>query len=330
MSVTTWAWAGFGVVLLALLAIDLFAHRRAHVVAFRTAVRWSVLWIAAGLGFALVVWWAYGGSAAAEYTSAYLVEKSLSVDNLFVFALVFAYFKVPAAYQHRVLFYGVLGALAMRAVLLGAGVQLLSTFHWLIYVFGAFLVYTAVKLLRDQGEVDADPGRSLAVRALRKVMPVSGTYDGARFWTRQGAVRVATPLLVVLVAIEAADLVFAVDSIPAVLAISDNTFIVYTSNAFAILGLRSLYFVLAGLLGRLRYLGVGLGVVLGFIGVKMLLRDLVHVPVWLSLSVIAVVLAVAVLASLRGLRRAEAAAVSRASGLSPAASPSEPTARPGG
>jgi tellurite resistance protein TerC len=299
MNVPFWAWAAFGAFVLAMLAVDLLAHRRAHVIRFAEAARWSALWVALGLAFAGVVWVAFGPTAAGEYTGAYLIEKSLSVDNLFVFALIFAYFKVPAAYQHRVLFYGVIGALAMRAVLLAAGVELLDTFHWLIYVFGAFLVYTAVKMLRDSGEVETDPGRSLAVRLLRRLTPVSDSYDGQRFWTRRNGVRMATPLLAVLVAVEAADLVFAVDSIPAVLAISDETFIVYTSNAFAILGLRALYFLLSGMLSRFHYLGVGLGVVLGFIGVKMLLSDLYHVPIWVSLAVITAVLGTAVVASLR-------------------------------
>jgi tellurite resistance protein TerC len=298
VNVPGWAWLAFGAFVLAMLAIDLLAHRRTHVIGFREAASWSAVWVTLGLGFGLVVWWAFGAGAAGEYTSAYLIEKSLSVDNLFVFALIFAYFQVPAAYQHRVLFYGVLGALVMRAVLLGAGVQLLDTFHWLIYVFGAFLVYTAIKLLRDNGEPDTDPGRSMAVRLLRRLTPVSDDYDGHRFWTRRDGVRMATPLLAVLVVVEASDLVFAVDSIPAVLAISDDMFIVYTSNAFAILGLRALYFLLSGMMDRFHRLGIGLGVVLAFIGVKMLISDVYKVPVWASLSVIATVLTTAVVVSL--------------------------------
>jgi tellurite resistance protein TerC len=298
VNVPTWAWLAFGALVLALLTIDLLSHRRTHIIGFREAAWWSTAWVTLGLGLGLIVWWAFGAGAAGEYTSAYLIEKSLSVDNLFVFALVFGYFRVPAAYHHRVLFYGVLGALVMRAVLLGAGVELLDTFHWLIYVFGAFLVYTAVKLLRDSGEPDTDPERNIAVRLLRRLTPVSGSYDGHRFWTRQNGIRMATPLLAVLVVVETTDLVFAVDSIPAVLAISDDMFIVYTSNVFAILGLRALYFLLSGMMDRFHYLGTGLGVVLAFIGVKMLVSDLYHVPIWASLSVIATVLATAVTASL--------------------------------
>nr|WP_196791991.1 TerC family protein [Motilibacter deserti] len=299
VDVPTWAWAAFGLFVVAMLAIDLLAHRKAHVIEFKEAARWSILWVSLGLGFALVVWASFGATAAGEYTAAYLLEKSLSVDNLFVFALIFAYFKVPAQYQHRVLFFGVLGALVMRAVLLGVGVQLLDTFHWLLYVFGAFLIYTAIKMARDGGEPDADPGKSFAVRMLRKLTPVSDEYDGQKFWTRKNGIRMATPLLAVLVAVEAADLVFAVDSIPAVLAISDETFIVYTSNAFAILGLRALYFLLSGMMGKFHYLGMGLAVILGFIGVKMLITDIWHMPIWLSLGVIAVVLTTAVVASIK-------------------------------
>ena len=320
VNVPGWAWLAFGAFVLTMLAIDLLAHRRAHVIGFREAALWSAVWVTLGLGFSLVVWWAFGSSAAGEYTSAYLIEKSLSVDNLFVFALVFGYFQVPAAYQHRVLFYGVLGALVMRAVLLGAGVQLLDTFHWLIYVFGAFLVYTAIKLLRDNGEPDTDPGRNVAVRLLRRLTPVSDGFDGHRFWTRQNGVRMATPLLAVLVAVEASDLVFAVDSIPAVLAISDDMFIVYTSNAFAILGLRALYFLLSGMIDRFHHLGVGLAAVLAFIGFKMLISDLYTVPVWASLSVIAMVLTTAVVVSL--LRP-----VPRPAGADPAVNPPVPTNR---
>jgi tellurite resistance protein TerC len=299
MDVPIWTWFAFAAFVVAMLAVDLLMHRRAHVIAFREAACWSAVWVSLGLTFALVVWWAFGGSAAASYTGAYLIEKSLSVDNLFVFALIFAYFRVPAAYQHRVLFCGVIGALIMRAVLLAAGVQMLHAFHWLIYGFGAFLVWTAVKMLRNSGEVGVDPGRSRPVRLLKRIIAVSDRYEGQRFLIRRGGVLMATPLLAVNVAVEAADLVFAVDSIPAVLAISDELFIVYTSNAFAILGLRALYFMLSGMLGRFHYLNVGLAVVLAFVGVKMLISDLYQVPVWASLAVIALVLTTAIVASLR-------------------------------
>lgn len=299
MSVPLWAWLAFAGFVVTALTVDLLAHRRPHAVRLREAAAWSTLWVGLALVFALVLLLTLGGQAAGQFTSAWLVEKSLSVDNLFVFALLFTWFRVPAAYQHRVLFLGVVGALVMRLVLLAAGVALLDAVHVVVYVFGAFLVWTAVKLAKDDGEVSIDPGSSRAVRLLRRVMPVTDDYEGQRMLTRVGGRRAATPLLAVLVAVEAADLVFAVDSIPAVLSISDNTFVVFTSNAFAILGLRALYFLLAGAMGRFHHLGKGLAVVLGFIGVKMLLSDLVHIPTGVALGVIAAVLGTAVVASLR-------------------------------
>jgi tellurite resistance protein TerC len=310
-----WAWAGFAVFVTAALLLDLAKHRHAHRIEFREALRWSAFWLALGFGFAGLLFLTLGGTAGAEYTSAYLLEKSLAVDNLFVFALIFAYFKVPERYQHRVLFLGVLGALAARAIFLGAGVAVVSAFEWVLFGFGAFLVYTAIKLWKDNGEPDIDPGRSAAVRLLRRVLPVSNSYDGQKLLTRRTGVLMATPLLAVLVSIEAADLLFAVDSVPAVLAVSDDLFIVYTSNAMAILGLRALYFCLAGLLRRFHYLGKGLSVLLGFIGAKMLLQALHEyvpgvptIPTLASLGVIVLVLAGAVLASLRWPPKEEPAA----------------------
>ena len=305
MSVPWWAWAAFAAFVTAALVFDLVKHRDAHVIGFREALRWSAFWLALGLGFAGLIWLTYGGTAAGEYTSAYLLEKSLAVDNLFVFALIFAYFKVPRQYQHRVLFLGVLGALVFRAVFLAAGVAVVGSFKWVLFLFGAFLVYTAVKLARDDGEPDFDPARSLPVRLLRKVIPVSDQYDGQRMTTRSKGVLMATPLLAVVVAIESADILFAVDSVPAVLAVSDDLFIVYTSNAMAILGLLALYFCLSGLLTRFHYLGRGLAVLLGFIGVKMLLQatskyveGVPTIPVGISLAVIVVVLGAAIALSL--------------------------------
>jgi tellurite resistance protein TerC len=306
VDVPVWAWAAFAVFVTAALLLDLFKHRDAHVIEFREALRWSAFWLALGFGFAGLMFLAYGGTAGAEYTSAYLLEKSLAVDNLFVFALIFAYFKVPAQYQHRVLFLGVLGALVMRAIFLAAGVAVVGTFKWVLFVFGAFLLYTAVKMWRDDGEPDVDPGASLPVRLLRKVLPVSDDYDGQKLLTRRNGILMATPLMAVLVSIETADLVFAVDSVPAVLAVSDELFIVYTSNAMAILGLRALYFCLSGLLTRFHYLGTGLSLILGFIGVKMLLQAL-HayvdgvptIPIGASLGVIVLVLGGSILASLK-------------------------------
>lgn len=305
MHVSIWAWAGFAAFVTAALAFDFSRHRKAHTIEFREALHWTFFYLGIGFGFAGVVWLGYGGTAAAEYTSAYLLEKSLAVDNLFVFALIFSYFKVPSQYQHRVLFLGVVGALVFRAIFLGAGVSLVSAFEWMFFIFGAFLIYTAVKLARGGDEPDVDPGKSLAVRLLRRVMPIGDTYDGQKMITRKNGIRMATPLLAVVVAIEAADLLFAVDSVPAVLAVSDNLFVIYTSNALAILGLRALYFCLSGLLTRFHLLNMGLSVVLGFIGIKMLLQAAEHyahgvptIPTAVSLGVIVLVLAAAVVGSL--------------------------------
>jgi tellurite resistance protein TerC len=305
MHVSTWAWAGFAVFVTAALLLDLRMHRKPKAVGFGEALRWSAFWLALGFGFAGLMWVSYGGTAAAEYTSAYLLEKSLAVDNLFVFALIFSYFKVPKEYQHRVLFLGVLGALVFRGLFLGAGVAVVSAFEWVFFAFGAFLVYTAVKLARSGDEPDIDPSKSLAVRLLRKVIPISDDYAGQKMLVRKAGVLTATPLLAVVVAIEAADILFAVDSVPAVLAVSDNLFIVYTSNALAILGLRALYFCLSGLLTRFHLLNKGLSVVLGFIGVKMLMQATAHyahgfptIPTAVSLGVIVLVLAGAIVGSL--------------------------------
>ncbi|MBX6391456.1 MAG: TerC family protein [Frankia sp.] len=297
MHVPFWVWATFVAVLLALLAIDLLAHRRAHVIGFREAAAWTALWVGLGVGFAFVIWAWQGPSAAGEYTAVWLLEKSLSVDNLFVFALIFGYFRVPREYQHRVLFYGVLGALVLRFAFIVAGVALLHAFHAVLYIFGAFLLYTAFKMLRGTG-VEVDPARSRSLRLMRKVIPVTDTYEGQRFLLRRNGVLMATPLLAVLVAVETADVLFAVDSVPAALAVTDETFLVYSANALAILGLRSLYFLLSGALDRFHHLGTGLGVILAFIGVKMLLSDVWHIPVSVSLAVIAVVLAASLIWSL--------------------------------
>ena len=305
MHVSLWAWAGFAVFVTAALALDLYKHRSARTVEFGEALRWSAFWLALGFGFAGLMWVAYGGTAAGQYTSAYLLEKSLAVDNLFVFALIFSYFKVPREYQHRVLFLGVLGALVFRAIFLGAGVAIVSAFEWILFLFGAFLVWTAIKLARGDDDPDVDPGKSVAVRMLRRIMPMSDEYSGQRMTIRKAGVLTATPLLAVVVAVEAADLIFAVDSVPAVLAVSDNLFVIYTSNALAILGLRALYFCLSGLLTKFHLLNKGLAIILGFVGVKMLLQAADHyahgvptIPTWLSLIVIVLVLAAAIIGSL--------------------------------
>ncbi|MEU0913185.1 TerC family protein [Streptomyces althioticus] len=299
-----WLWIVFVVIVVASLAVDLFAHRSAHVIEFREAAAWSAGWIGLAILFGGVVFLVVGTDAGVEYTTAWLLEKSLSVDNLFVFALIFSYFQVPRAYQHRVLFLGVLGALVFRGLFLAAGVAVVSRFTAVLYVFAAILFWSTYKILKGEDE-SFDPGKSVAVRLLRKVVPVRDEYAGPHFFVKEAGKRVATPLLAVVAAIEAADLVFAVDSVPAVLAVSSDVFIVYTSNAFAILGLRALYFMLAGLLDRFHYLSVGLALILGFIGVKLVLQAthetvstaVPEIPSLVSLAVIVVVLAVSIAVS---------------------------------
>lgn len=306
LEVPFWLWGAFAATVVVSLAVDLLAHRSAHVIGFKEAAAWSGLWVGLALLFGAVVFLVLGTTAGTEYTTAWLLEKSLSVDNLFVFAVIFAYFKVPRAYQHRVLFFGVIGALVFRGVFLSLGVAVVSRFTAVLFVFAAVLFYSTYKLLKDEEE-SFDPGKSLAVRLLRKIMPVRDEYAGMKFFVKEAGKRVATPLLAVVAAIEAADLIFAVDSVPAVLAVSDEAFIVYTSNAFAILGLRALYFMLAGLLDRFHYLSKGLAIILAFIGVKLILQashkmispGIPEIPSPISLTVIVVVLAASVTLSLR-------------------------------
>jgi tellurite resistance protein TerC len=304
--VPSWLWALFAATVITALAVDLLAHRKDHVIGFKEAAWWSAGWVGLALVFAGVIFWQLGSDAGAEYTTAWLLEKSLSVDNLFVFALIFGYFKVPRAYQHRVLFFGVLGALVFRAIFLMAGVAIVSKFTAILFVFAAVLLYSAYKLMGDEDD-SYDPSTSGAVRLLRRFIPITDDYHGSKFFLKEAGKRIGTPLLAVVVAIEAADLIFAVDSVPAVLAVSDDPFIIYTSNAFAILGLRALYFLLSGLLDKFHYLGKGLAIILAFIGVKLVLQashkvfseSIPEIPSLLSLGVIVVVLAGSVVASLR-------------------------------
>lgn len=303
-AVPLWAWFALGGGIVVMLAIDLFLHRDDHVVSFREAAIWSTIWIAAGLGFGLIMLWWQGGDAAATYYSAYLIEKALSVDNVFIFALIFGYFAVPDRYQHRVLFWGVIGALVMRLVFIFVGSSLLETFFWTAYVFGLFLVYTGWHMAFKH-DAPKDPGNNIMVRLMRRVMPVTGDYDGNRFFTRVNGRRAATLLLVALVAIESSDLIFAIDSVAAVLAITTNTFIVWASIAMAVLGLRALYFCLAGLLRRFVHLHYGLAFLLVFAGVKLILSEtpVGKLPIWLSLSVIIGALAVSIIWSLWATRK---------------------------
>jgi tellurite resistance protein TerC len=300
------AWGAVAALIVAMLLLDLLVfHREAHEVTMREAATSSAMWVALGLAFGAVVWMVWGGDRAGEYYAGYLIEKSLTVDNIFVFALLFSFFAVPAAFQHRLLFWGVLGALVFRGLFIAAGAALLENFHWVIYVFGGFLVWTGVRMARH-GDAEVHPERNPVLRLLRRVMPVTDAYVGTRFFVRRDHRTWATPLFAVLVAIETTDVLFAVDSIPAIFAVTDEPFIVFTSNAFAILGLRALYFLLAGLMDRFVYLKYGLAAILVFVGVKMLLVDVWHIPIALSLAVIAAVLGVSVALSLR-VTRAEPA-----------------------
>ena len=259
------------------------------------------MWVTLGMGFGLLIWRFYGAEAGGQYFAGYLIEKSLAVDNVFVFALIFTAFAVPRQYQHRVLFYGLLGALVFRAIFIAGGAALLERFHWILYVFGAFLVLTGWKMLRHRNE-HADPMRSRTLRLVRRWVPSTDEYHGQKFWIRQGHRWVATPLFLVLVLVETTDIVFAVDSIPAIFAVTQEPFLVFTSNAFAILGLRAMYFLLADLMHRFVYLKVGLAAILVFVGAKMLLLDVYKVPTFLSLTVIALCITTAVVASLRATR----------------------------
>ena len=290
-------WAGFTLAVIALLALDLLVfHRRAHEVSHREALAWSVGWVSLALLFNLGVYRGFGPQRGLEFLTGYLIELALSVDNLFVFILIFSTFGVPKAYQHRVLFWGILGAQVMRAVFILLGAALLQSFHWIIFVFGGFLVYTGVKILFSRG-TEVHPERNPVLKLFGKVIPSIPEFDGAKFITRRNGRRVATALLPVLLVVEATDVVFAVDSIPAIFGVTKDPFIVYTSNIFAILGLRSFYFLLASVMGKFRYLKVGLGVVLLFVGVKMVISEWVHIPIELSLLVVVAVLGGSVLLS---------------------------------
>jgi tellurite resistance protein TerC len=291
-------WGVFTLVVLAMLALDLGVfHRKAHVVGVREALGWSIFWIALSLLFNLGVYFWHGSQVALEFLTGYLIEKALSVDNIFVFLVIFDYFAVPAAYRHRVLFYGILGAMIMRAVFILLGTALLAAFHWMIYVFGAVLVFTGVKLFLQQ-ETEVHPERNPLFRLFSRVVPAVSEYRGPRFLVRDLGRWFATPLLLVLVAIEATDVVFAVDSIPAIFAITLDPFIVYTSNICAILGLRALFFLLAGVMEGLHYLRAGLAMVLVFVGVKMLVTDFYKISITVSLAVVTLLIAGAVVASL--------------------------------
>lgn len=298
MDLDPWMWAAFGASVVALLLVDLFAFgKRGVEVPFGRAVGWSVGWTALGVAFAGLLWAWQSRSFAEEYLAGFLIEKSLSIDNLFVFALIFGYFAVPAAYQRRVIFWGIVGAVVLRGVFILAGAALLDAFHYAIYLFGGFLIVTGIRMARHSN-VEIHPERNPVLKALRRVLPMTTDYREDRLVIRDEGRRVATPLLAALVLVATFDVVFAVDSIPAIFAVTEETFIVYAANAFSLLGLSALYFVLAGMMGRFRYLNVGLAAVLIFVGLKMTLADVYEIPVFISLAVIVVVLAAAIAASL--------------------------------
>jgi tellurite resistance protein TerC len=306
MSVPLWAWAAFVAFVVAVLALDLFVlHRRAHEVSLSEAGAWSAVWVALGLGFGGLLWAWDGGDTAQAYLAGYLIEKSLSLDNVFVFTVIFAMFAIPLRYQHRVLMAGIIGALGLRAAFIAGGAALLHSFHVIVYVFGALLLWTAIRMLRSGGHLQ--PGRGLP-RIIQRILPTTSQLHGQRFLVREDGRWLATPLLAALIVVEAADVIFAVDSIPAIFAVTTDTFVVFTSNVFALLGLRALYFLLAGAVGRLRYLRPALSIILAAAAAKLLLSDVYTIPVWVSPAFIVSVLAVATALPLWEARARRAAA----------------------
>ena len=298
-----WLWIGFNVFVLGMLSIDLGVfHRKAHTVSLKEASIWSVVWILLALVFNVGIYLFSGPEPALQFFTGYLIEKSLSVDNIFIFVLLFTALSVPAAYQHRVLFWGILGALVMRGTMIALGAVLLETFHWIIYLFGAFLIFTGIRMaLHNEAEVH--PERNPLLKLVRRIIPVTDGYEHEHFMIRRGGQVLATPLLLTLLVVETTDVIFALDSIPAIFAVTQDPFIVYTSNVFAILGLLSLYFVFANIIRKFYYLKPGLAVILSFVGVKMVLADIYHIPTILSLGVISLVLVAAIIASVVRARR---------------------------
>jgi tellurite resistance protein TerC len=324
----TWLWIIFGVVVAAVMALDLgVLHREAREVSLREALGWTGTWIALAAGFNVLLWFKYDHEKATAFTTCYLTEYALSVDNIFVFLVIFSYFGVPREAQHRVLLWGILGALFMRGVFLVAGVALIERFHWTIYVLGAVLLLTGVKLMfQKDGEVD--PEKNLVLRLARRLLPVSNRYEGARFFVRHDGRTFVTPLFLTLLVVETTDVLFAVDSVPAALGISQDTLVLYTSNVFAILGLRSLFFAVSGLLRYLHYLKYGLSLILVFVGLKMLLAEHFHVPVQVSLGVVAGILLAAVVASMIRTRFFPPAHTAPPAGTAPPADGSPPGGHP--
>lgn len=296
---STWLWVGFNLFILAMLALDLgIFHRKAHVVSLKESIAWTLVWVLLALLFNIGVWHYAGPQKALEFFTGYVIEKSLSIDNVFVFAMLFSYFSVPAQFQHKVLFWGILGALIMRAIMITLGAALITKFTWIIYIFGAFLILTGLKMILKREE-EIHPERNPVVRWFKKLMPVTSEYREDKFFVQENGVRMATPLFIVLIMVEFTDLIFAVDSIPAIFAVTLDPFIVYTSNVFAILGLRSLYFALAGVMNKFHYLKIGLGIVLAFVGIKMLLSHSPYkIDTLFSLGVVITIIALSIILSL--------------------------------
>ena len=303
MEVNASFWIGFNVFVLLMLALDLGVfNRKAHVVSVKEALTWTGVWISLALAFNGLIYYWFGEPKAIEFLTGYLIEKSLSIDNIFVFVLVFGYFQIPAIYQHKILFWGILGALVMRVIFIFAGVALIQKFHWSIYIFGIFLIYTGYKMFTEKDN-KVEPEKNPVIKLFRKVMPVTNQLHGDKFFVKQNGKKYATPLFLVLILIETTDLIFAVDSIPAILAITQDQFIVYTSNVFAILGLRSMYFALAHVVDRFIYLSYGLAVILIFVGLKMTMVDIFKIPTFISLLIIALILITSVVLSFLKTRR---------------------------
>jgi tellurite resistance protein TerC len=299
--VNIWFWVVFHLGVLAALAIDLFSYRKPHAISLRSATWRSLIWIALSLGFNAIVWHWQGPDQGIDFFTGYLIEYSLSVDNIFVFVLIFAYFRVPPQYEHRVLIWGILGAIVMRAIMIWLGITLVGRFHFVLYLFGAFLFITGLRMFGGKDQ-DLDLDNNLILRVARRLLPVTNDYHGPKFIALVAGRRMLTPLALVLLVIDVMDLIFAVDSIPAVLAITQDTFIVYTSNICAILGLRSLYFLLANLVTRFIYLRFGLALILCFVGLKMMVAKWIHIPNWLSLLIIGTTLLVTIVVSIHATR----------------------------
>ena len=305
MDVSLTIWIALLVGILAMLLVDLLLHRDAHVIGVREAAIWSAIWVAIGLAVGGAIWMYYGSEFGLQYFAGYVIEKSLAVDNVFVWAVIFGYFAVPREYQHRVLFYGVVGALVFRAIFIAAGSWLIASFAWILYIFGAFLILTGIKMLRQRDE-HMDPGRSRTLRLFRRLIPTTDEYDGQKFLTRRNGVLMATPLLAVVVVVEVTDIIFAVDSIPAIFAVTQEPFIVFASNALAILGLRAMYFLLADLIHRFVYLKAGLSIVLVWVGIKMIVSHAwFKIPTAISLGIVIAIIAASVVASLWSTRNSE-------------------------